>query len=274
MNYPPAGSVSAVVALNRAQKFAQRVGLANRLSEFRIFLTVVAAYCFYYAALAQTPTWWPAGSKSWFVLAAITFVVAGLLDFVDGRVARWSKSVSAYGKFIDPLSDKVLNYTMLGLICYFFYPSPLEHRYWYLLLVPMAGLDLYSSVGHFRDFLTALKTGEIKESTGSVRAGQAKMWVQIFAIIPHLLLWWPSQGGAELVLFGYSVGYSFVAQLFASVCLAVAILLAIWSLWDKHQKKKAEREAESSAIPVRPSIFADASTNEGPPSNDDITPAI
>jgi CDP-diacylglycerol--glycerol-3-phosphate 3-phosphatidyltransferase len=72
------------------------VNLPNAISLSRLVLTAV----FIGATLVDT-TFGP-----WLALAA--FVVAAISDFVDGWLARKLGMVTAMGKLLDPLADKVL----------------------------------------------------------------------------------------------------------------------------------------------------------------------
>ena len=52
----------------------------------------------------------------WAWLAAVMFAAASLTDAADGRIARSRHLVTNFGKFMDPLADKILNYSVMILL--------------------------------------------------------------------------------------------------------------------------------------------------------------
>ena len=48
------------------------------------------------------------GTKNALWVSALLFVAACLTDFLDGYLARLQKQQTAFGKFLDPIADKVL----------------------------------------------------------------------------------------------------------------------------------------------------------------------
>ena len=72
------------------------MNLPNKLTVLRIILTPI----FMVAFMVDLPL-------SYFV-AMIIFIVASITDMLDGQIARKHNMVTDFGKFMDPLADKML----------------------------------------------------------------------------------------------------------------------------------------------------------------------
>ena len=81
------------------------MNLPNKLTVVRMALVP-----FFVAALLLSMT---NASLKWVALAL--FVIASLTDFADGYIARKYNLITNFGKFMDPLADKIL--TISGMIC-------------------------------------------------------------------------------------------------------------------------------------------------------------
>lgn len=79
----------------------------NRLSLIRIgsvpFITALLVF--------DNAAWTGYVALFWFIFAAIT-------DFVDGHIARKYNLVTNFGKFIDPVADKMLVLSALIMLCW------------------------------------------------------------------------------------------------------------------------------------------------------------
>ena len=72
------------------------MNLPNKLTLFRIFLIPV----FIIVMLLNIP--------NKYLIACIIFIVASITDAMDGHIARKYNLVTDFGKFMDPLADKLL----------------------------------------------------------------------------------------------------------------------------------------------------------------------
>lgn len=80
------------------------MNLPNKLTVIRIISTIVMVAFL----LLDGPVF------AW--LSLVMFIAASLTDFADGYIARKYNLVTNLGKFMDPLADKILNYSVMVLL--------------------------------------------------------------------------------------------------------------------------------------------------------------
>ena len=82
------------------------MNLANKLTMLRVILVPFFAFFMLTGGLIPYNYLW----------AAIVFAAASITDTADGKIARKYNMVTNFGKFLDPLADKLLVVT--ALICF------------------------------------------------------------------------------------------------------------------------------------------------------------
>lgn len=138
------------------------MNLANKLTIIRIFLVPIFLI---FIAVKDIPY----GTT----LATLVFVIAALTDKLDGYIARSRNQITNFGKFMDPLADKLLvTAALVSLVEFHIIPS------WAAIIIIA------------REFaVTGLRT--VAASDGVVIAaswwGKLKTVIQIIAIILLLL---------------------------------------------------------------------------------------
>lgn len=80
------------------------MNLPNKLSVARVCLIPVLVALMY-------PT-----SLVWRLIAALVYGAAAITDMLDGRIARSRGLVTDFGKFIDPVADKLLNLSAMAML--------------------------------------------------------------------------------------------------------------------------------------------------------------
>ncbi len=96
------------------------MNLPNRLTLFRIVLIplMVLVYLFPYAQFGielQTFSFGAVRLSAVNVICLGIYLVAALTDYLDGKIARSRNLQTTFGKFADPIADKMLTSTMFIL---------------------------------------------------------------------------------------------------------------------------------------------------------------
>ncbi len=92
--------------------------IPNCLCFFRILLIPLFLYVYFVADF-----------KNRYLVAAFVLVISGISDFLDGFIARKFNMVTDFGKFIDPVADKLTQF-VLAITLLFSYPLA-----WILLII-------------------------------------------------------------------------------------------------------------------------------------------
>ena len=82
--------------------FIAELNLPNKLTLLRIALVPV-----YLVLLALGMNW----------AALVVFAAASLTDMLDGKIARKYNLITNFGKFMDPIADKLLTHTAFIMLC-------------------------------------------------------------------------------------------------------------------------------------------------------------
>ena len=53
----------------------------------------------------------------WMGISLFLFIFASVTDYIDGQIARKCNQVSDFGKFLDPLADKLLTIAVMTMFC-------------------------------------------------------------------------------------------------------------------------------------------------------------
>ena len=157
------------------------------------------------------------------ILMDLVFIIASITDKLDGYIARSKNMVTTFGKFLDPLADKILVITsLIILVQYDKLPA------WIPAIVLM------------REFLVSGYRLVAVEKGGKVIAasfwGKLKTVTQMFAIIIAFI---DIHSFGEFVQYGFTftrLGY--IVNIINTVLMSLAVIATIFSGYDYLKNSK------------------------------------
>jgi len=169
------------------------MNLPNKITISRIvliLLTLIAIFVLGLIPNLQVPTLGNSNINLVYFIFTIVFIVAAATDCLDGQIARRCNMVTDFGKFLDPIADKLLNDAMMIfiLVPQAYAPthvrSPMTLTILLVCVVVMIGRDLV---------VDALRLIAVKKNIviAANIFGKAKTVLQMIAIPMVLLNDWP-----------------------------------------------------------------------------------
>ena len=183
------------------------MNLPNKLTIFRILLVPIMVIIPYLNIQGET-----LGIPNSYLIIDLIFIIASITDKLDGSIARKRNLVTNFGKFLDPIADKILVLAAL------------------ILLVDLEKLPAWVPIiVLFREFIVSGYRLIASQNGGQVIAasvwGKLKTVTQMIAII----LAYIDIGVFFECFTGELTGIRFAINLFATIMMLLSVIATIFS---------------------------------------------
>ena len=186
------------------------MNLANKLTIFRMVLVplmIIVTFFEWPGEFLGIPT------MAW--ILNLIFIIASITDKLDGYIARSRNQVTTFGKFLDPIADKVLVITAM------------------IILVEIEKLPAWiPTIIVFREFIVSGYRLIAVENGGKVIAasiwGKLKTVTQMIAIIIAFM----DNNAFGAVFSGTLVGFPLIINILTTIMMSVCVIATIFSGWD------------------------------------------
>ena len=187
-----------------------KMNLANKLTIFRMILVPIMVIFAYL----------PIGGDVYgiaipIIIMDVIFIIASITDKLDGYIARSRNQVTTFGKFLDPLADKILVLTAMVILV-----EKAKLPAW----IPVIVLAREFIVSGFR--LVAVEKGGIVIAASVW--GKLKTVTQMIALIFAFV----DVGGFFTFVSGGLTGGHLVINIISSVMMAISTVATIFSGWN------------------------------------------
>ena len=186
------------------------MNLPNKLTVFRILLVPIIVLIPFLNIQGQL-----LGIPIEYWIINIIFIVASITDTLDGKIARANNQVTTFGKFLDPLADKILVLTAMVMLVEF---DKLPAWIPIIVLAREFIVSGYRLVAVQKDgqVIAASIWGKIKTTTQMIAIPLAFLDINAFAAFIN----------------GGLTGFSLVLNIVASLFMFVSVIATVFSGWD------------------------------------------
>lgn len=183
------------------------MNLANKITLFRIILVPIILIIPFLGI--EGDLW---GIPLTYLIIDIIFVIASLTDKIDGYVARSKNQITTFGKFLDPIADKILVIVAM------------------LILVEAGRLPAWiPAIVVIREFIVSGYRLIAVEKQGKVIAasiwGKIKTCTQMFGIIVAFI----DVNSFGAIFSGELSGFAFGLNLITTLLLSISVIATIFS---------------------------------------------
>lgn len=186
------------------------MNLANKLTIFRIILVFIILIIPFFNIQGDI-----LGIPITFFIIDVIFIIASITDKLDGYIARSRNQITTFGKFLDPIADKILVIiSMMLLIEFGKIPS------WIPAIIIM------------REFIVSGYRLIAVEKKGKVIAasvwGKLKTVIQMIAIMLAFI----DKNPFGAIFTMQLTGMEFVINLIVTLMMIICVIATVFSGWD------------------------------------------
>ncbi len=183
------------------------MNLANKLTLFRIILVPIIIIIPLFNI--QGSLW---GIPLTYLIIDVIFIIASLTDKLDGHIARTRNQITTFGKFLDPIADKILVIVAM------------------LILVEAGRIPAWiPAIVVIREFIVSGYRLVAVEKNGKVIAasiwGKIKTCTQMLGIVLAFI----DVNSFGAIFSGNLTGGAFVLNLFTTTLLSISVIATIFS---------------------------------------------
>lgn len=186
------------------------MNLPNKLTIFRIILVIIMIILTLFNIQGEV-----LGIPIVAIILDAIFIIASITDKLDGYLARSRNEITTFGKFLDPIADKILVITAM------------------IILVEMGRLPAWiPTIIVFREFIVSGYRLVAVQNGGKVIAaniwGKLKTVTQMIAIIVAFI----DVNSFGAIFTQKLEGYSLVINIITTFMMIICIIATIFSGWE------------------------------------------